>query len=62
MNAAKMGRPPKAEEQRKASSINLRLTAEERREVDAAAERAGVPVSEWVRRVILEAAGRAAEG
>ncbi len=50
-----MGRPPLPEgEVRKA--FNLRLSADERERVEAAAEQAGKPASQWAREVIVAAA------
>ena len=52
----KRGRPPVAEGERKASTFSVRLTKEERAEVDAAAKRDGGGTSEWARRVLLATA------
>lgn len=56
MAAKKMGRPPKPRGEAKAEVLTLRLTKDERKATEAAAKRAGVPVSEWARRVIISAA------
>jgi len=53
---ARMGRPPKAPGETKASTFSVRLTAEERAWIEAAAERAGVKTSEWARRVLIASA------
>jgi hypothetical protein len=54
-----MGRPPLTPEQRKASMFSVRLTAEERALVDAAATAAGYKKpSKWARQVLLDAAAR----
>lgn len=55
MAAKKMGRPPKPKAERKAETLTLRLTKDERRGAEAAADRAGLPVSEWARRAIVAA-------
>lgn len=60
MAAKKMGRPPKPKAERKAETLTLRLTKDERRSAESAADRDGLPVSEWARRAIVAAAsGRA---
>jgi len=51
----RMGRPPKAPGDAKASTFSVRLRADERAMIEAAAERAGVKASEWARRVLLDA-------
>lgn len=56
-----MGRPPKAPGDAKASTFSVRLRADERAAIEAAAERAGVWASEWARRVLLEATAKAAQ-
>jgi len=52
----KMGRPPKAPGERKAAALTLRLTESERSAAEVAAERVGMSVSDWVRKVVAEAA------
>lgn len=42
----------------KVGMFTLRLSAEERAAVIAAAERAGKPVTQWAREAVLEAARR----
>ncbi len=56
MSAGKMGRPKKAPDEAKASTFSVRLTADERALIEAAAERAGIKASEWARRVLIAAA------
>lgn len=54
-----LGRPELSPERRKASTFSVRLTAEERETIEAAATAAGgLSASEWARRVLLEAAQR----
>ena len=48
-------RKPKA--QRKEDSIRIRVTQEQKRTLTAAAERAGLDVSSWLRTVGLREAG-----
>jgi predicted HicB family RNase H-like nuclease len=56
VKAPRIGRPPLAKKERKATLLSVRLTEEERREVERAAKAAGVGLSEWARRVLLSAA------
>lgn len=49
---ARMGRPPLGDRAR-AAIFTLRLSAEERDALDAAAERAGKPVTKWARDALL---------
>ena len=44
-----MGRPAKPKAEVKAETLTLRLTRAERKAADAAAKRAGLPLSEWAR-------------
>jgi len=53
----KMGRPALPRGQVKAV-FAIRLSAEERAALDAAAERAGKPVSQWAREALLASAAR----
>lgn len=57
-----MGRPPLDPDQAKGQYIQLRLTAAERDEYRAAAERAGVSLSEWIRGCLSRAAKRIGKG
>lgn len=50
------GRPRSAA--RTEAPLGLRLTSEQRRAVDAAAQTAALDTSTWIREVILRAAGR----
>jgi hypothetical protein len=59
MAAKKMGRPKMPKGEAKAAVLTLRLTAAERRAADAAAKRAGLPVSEWARQAIVAASATA---
>ena len=56
-----MGRPPLDPDQAKGQYIQLRLTAAERDEYKAAAERAGVSLSEWIRGCLSRSAKRSAK-
>jgi hypothetical protein len=49
----KMGRPPKAAADRRESIIRLRLTSKEFQALSAAAEKAGLNVSEYARKKII---------
>lgn len=51
--AQKMGRPPKAPEDRRAGVLRIRLTDAERAELDRAAEG---DTSTWARELLLKAA------
>jgi hypothetical protein len=53
----RVGRPAVAKDKAKGSLLSVRLSADERAALDAAAERAGVKLSEWARRALLGAAG-----
>lgn len=55
MKAPRIGRPPIAKKERKATLLSVRLTEDERREVERAAKAAGVGLSEWARRTLLAA-------
>lgn len=52
------GRPPKAKEDRRSAVLRVRLTDEERERYQQAADREGLPLSEWVRWWLVQAAGR----
>ncbi|WP_442966619.1 plasmid mobilization protein [Rathayibacter sp. VKM Ac-2803] len=52
--AARLGRPPV--EDRRERERRLRFTADEDREIEEAAKRAGVPFARWVRERALDAA------
>lgn len=52
-----MGRPPKPDDERKSAELRIRLTADEREELDRAA---GDNTSTWAREVLLKAAKRKA--
>ncbi len=55
MKAKRMGRPPLAKNERKATHLSVRFTEAEHRGVERAAKAAGVALSEWARGVILAA-------
>lgn len=52
----KMGRPPKPPEERKAAALTLRWTQAERKAAEVAAAATGLGLSDWVRKVVAEAA------
>ena len=56
MKPPRIGRPPLAKKERKATLLSVRLTEEERRDVERAAKASGVGLSEWARRVLLASA------
>jgi len=56
VKAPRIGRPPIAKKDRKATLLSVRLTEIERRIVERAAKTAGVGLSEWARRVLLATA------
>ena len=51
-----MGRPKLPKKLAKGSLLSVRFTAEERRGLDAAAEREGLSLSQWARKTMLAAA------
>jgi uncharacterized protein (DUF1778 family) len=55
VKAKRMGRPPLAKKERKATHLSVRLTEDEHRGVERAAKAAGVALSDWARSVILAA-------
>lgn len=61
MHMAKMGRPRKSPESRKADYIEVRCEELEKRAFRAAAEAAGLPLSGWVRERLRRAARRELE-
>ncbi len=53
----RMGRKPLSDEERRDKPFRIRMTDEERQQVDSAAESAGESnSSRWARKVLLEAA------
>ena len=52
-----MGRPKLPKKLAKGSLLSVRFTAEERKALDAAAEREGLSLSQWARKTMLAAAG-----
>lgn len=52
------GRPPKAPEESASVRIDLRAMPAEKEEFEAAAARAGLKLSEWIRQTLLRAARR----
>ncbi len=55
MKAKRMGRPPLAKALLKGERLSVRLTREEFRSAEKAAKSAHVPLSDWVRGVVLAA-------
>jgi uncharacterized protein (DUF1778 family) len=53
---ARMGRPPLAEGKARDIVFTLRLAPDERDAIEAAAERAGKPVTQWARELLIGAA------
>ena len=53
-----MGRPKKPDSERKADELRIRLTEEDRRTLDAAAQKAGIETSTWARTELLRIAGK----
>jgi len=52
----KLGRPPLLEAQKKGKITGVRLRDEERSLVEKAAEKSGQGLSEWMRKVLVNAA------
>ncbi len=59
---ARMGRPPLAVGEAKATMFSLRLTPEERDAIGEAAKRVGKPVTQWAREALLSAASLSRKG
>ena len=53
----KMGRPTKAQVERKTCLIIVRVTADELKNIDVAAERENLNRSAWIRKTLTLAAG-----
>jgi hypothetical protein len=51
------GRPKVPKADKLGQIIQFRMTAQERKRCEAAAQRAGDKLSKWIRRALLEAAG-----
>jgi uncharacterized protein (DUF1778 family) len=56
------GRPKKRASARKTETVNIRVTAEQKRELAAAADHAGLGVSSWMLSVALGAARKEGAG
>jgi len=52
---AKMGRPTKAKGEQKTFVISIRLSADDKKAIDAAAKAAGKKRSAWARKALLSA-------
>jgi len=52
-----MGRPKLPKKLAKGALLSVRFTTEERRALDAAAERDGISLSQWARKTMLVASG-----
>lgn len=50
----RMGRPPKPANKRLSETLRPRISKDEHRKIKAAARRAGLSVSEYIRRKLLE--------
>jgi uncharacterized protein (DUF1778 family) len=55
-----MARPPKRKAEKKESIVNIRISDAQKRELQAAAEKAGADLSTFMRMAALEAARRGA--
>ena len=55
MTRARMGRPPLPKGEAREDVFTLRLNDEERRKLEVTARRAGKPVTQWAREVLLAA-------
>ena len=55
-----MGRPRKADVERKTSVLRIRMTSEDRRLLDVAARSSGLSTSSWARNTLLRSAKRKA--
>ncbi len=53
-----MGRPPLPDDARKGHMFRIRMTQDERDEIDRAAEAHGESASEWARNLLLKASRR----
>ena len=53
-----MGRPKKADSERKADELRIRMTEEDRIALDEAAKKAGQETSTWAREHLLKIAGK----
>jgi uncharacterized protein (DUF1778 family) len=53
---AKIGRPTKAKGEQKDALITIRLSADERKAIDAAAKATGKKRSDWARNILTSAA------
>jgi hypothetical protein len=51
----KLGRPPVPKKLAKGTLLSVRFSAEERKALEGAAERGGLRLSEWARRMLLQA-------
>jgi hypothetical protein len=58
----RMGRPPVPAEDQLSEIVQFRLTPNERKACEAAAERAGVRFSAWIRERLIRAARRDSKG
>jgi hypothetical protein len=61
VKAKRMGRPPLAKALLKGERLSVRLTREEFRAAEKAAKSAHVPLSDWVRSVVLAASSSPSE-
>jgi predicted HicB family RNase H-like nuclease len=56
--AASKGRPPKAADKVLGARMELHITASERKAYDTAAQKAGLSVSGWIRKILSKATAR----
>ena len=56
MSTPRIGRPPVPKKLAKAALLSVRFSESERAEIEKAAKRDGVGLSEWARRVLLATA------
>jgi predicted HicB family RNase H-like nuclease len=58
VSAPRIGRPPVPKKLAKATLLSVRFTESERAEIERAAKRDGVGLSEWARRTLLDAVAK----
>ena len=56
--ASRRGRPPLPQDQRRTTTVLVRMTASERSNLERAAARSGQTLSEWIREALNRAATR----
>lgn len=58
MFMSKTGRPPLPDDERKECTFRIRMTEDDRAQIDKAANANEVAASEWARKVLLKAAAK----